>query len=494
VANNSNGLPLAKWALAAVFVAACSSDDSSGMTDGGHDSGLPDAHAPEADASHDADASTAMDASTMDAAQADASTTVDSGPDEADSGAADGLRAFVGAEGFGTETPGGRGGRVITVTTLEASGPGSLTEALRSTGPRIVVFRVSGVIDLAEDIDLTEEQSYLTVAGQSSPGGITIRGGGALISYHSGFHDAVFRHLRFRGNGNYDNLSFAEVHHIVIDHCDFSGAEDEALDITYAHDVTVQWSTYSNSGPGGQRYGWLLAYAPTTNISIHHNFSAHHVNRCAPHMHWGDEGPPPEGARIDYVNNVIYDCAFEKIMDVSGPDSSMLIMNMIGNVAIAGPNTPMTDGVRFTNLGTSTTLFAEDNVYEPDHDIFSPLYHEAQMIAARHPFPAITTHSATDARERVLANVGAWPRDAMNTRTIADVAAGTGALGDVGDPLIEGGPAAPEDTDSDGMPDAWEEMNGLNPASDADAAADRDDDGYTNIEEYLDELAASLLP
>ena len=440
------------------------------------------------------DAAHAADASTSDAARDDARTPDDSGPDGADGGAPPALRAFAGAEGFGTETPGGRGGRVIAVTTLDASGPGSLTEALRSTGPRIVVFRVSGVIDLAEDIDLTEEQSYLTVAGQTSPGGITIRGGGALISYHSGIHDAVFRHLRFRGNGNYDNLSFAEVHHIVIDHCDFSGAEDEALDITYAHDVTVQWSTYSNSGPGGQRYGWLLAYAPTTNISIHHNFSAHHVNRCAPHLHWGDDGPPPEGARIDYVNNVIYDCAFEKILDVAGPDSSMLIMNMIGNVAIAGPNTPATDGVRFTNLGTTTLLYDDDNVYEPDHDIFSPLYHEAQVAPARHPFTTITTHGAAEARYRVLASAGAWPRDPMNTRTIAEVATGTGALGDIDDPLIEDGPDAPPDADADGMPDAWEELHGLDAASAADATGDLDDDGYTNVEEYLDELAASITP
>jgi hypothetical protein len=82
----------------------------------------------------------------------------------------------------------------------------------------------------------------------------------------------------------------------------------------------------------------------------------------------------------------------------------------------------------------------------------------------------------------------------MNARTIADVEAGTGALGDIDDALIESGPAAPEDTDSDGMPNAWEEMNGLDSASADDADADLDADGYTNVEEYLDELAASIVP
>src|SRR6185503_18461068 len=93
-----------------------------------------------------------------------------------DAGAA---RAFPGAEGFGTETPGGRGGMVYIVTTLDWDGPGSLSEALLAKEPRIVVFRVSGVIDVPAGVSvLTEASSYVTVAGQTSPGGITLRGAG----------------------------------------------------------------------------------------------------------------------------------------------------------------------------------------------------------------------------------------------------------------------------------------------------------------------------
>src|SRR5689334_447091 len=76
--------------------------------------------------------------------------------------------SFPGAEGFGARTPGGRGGRVIFVTNLNDSGPGSLREACGAKGPRTVLFRVAGLIDLKKPIDV--EEPFLTVAGQSAPG------------------------------------------------------------------------------------------------------------------------------------------------------------------------------------------------------------------------------------------------------------------------------------------------------------------------------------
>src|SRR6185312_10595608 len=82
--------------------------------------------------------------------------------------AADNLPAFPGAEGFGANTPGGRGGKVLIVTNLADSGPGSLREACMTAGPRIVVFRVAGTIALKSPITVTEP--YLTLEGQSAPG------------------------------------------------------------------------------------------------------------------------------------------------------------------------------------------------------------------------------------------------------------------------------------------------------------------------------------
>ncbi len=405
---------------------------------------------------------------------------------------AGGLRAFPGAEGFGTETIGGRRGKVYVVTTLDFEGPGSFSEALFATEPRTIVFRVSGVIDVPVGGPVLEEaHSFVTVAGQTSPGGITLRGAGATLeSYQAGFHDGVFRFLRFRGNGNYDNVSFNTTHNLVFDHCDFSGAEDEALDITFSHDFTIQWSTVTNSGPGGQVYGQLLAYPPTSHITMHHNLSAHHSNRCGPHMHWGENGEAPaEGALFDYRNNVIYNCAFEKGMDITSPTTGTLQFNIVGNTAKAGPNTPNEGNTALMGIGDTASVYEHDNVYQPGLPIFT-IYSTPTLVSDAFDFPAVTTQAADVAFEAVLNQAGAWPRDPMNTRTVSEVRAGTGALGNVSDALIESGPEAPSDADVDGMADDWETAHQLDPADPADNNADADGDGYTNIEQYINELAA----
>lgn len=405
-------------------------------------------------------------------------------------------RAFPGAEGFGTETPGGRGGKVFVVSTLSWDGPGSLSEALLATEPRIIVFRVSGVIDVPGGgvSSLSEAHSFVTVAGQTSPGGITLRGAETTLeSYHARFHDAVFRFLRFRGNGNYDNVAFNETHRLVFDHCDFSGGSDEAFDMTFSHDFTVQWSTVTNSGPDGQVYGQLIAYPPTANISMHHNFSAHHRNRCGPHMHWGEEGAAPsDGAAFDFRNNVIYDCAFEKGLDISAPTTGFLAFNVVGNYAKAGPSTPNEGNTAFMGIGATARVYADDNVYEPGLPVFT-VYSEPELATEPFDFPAVTTQPAAEAYELVLDQAGAWPRDAMNRRTVMEARNGSGALSNVSDPLIESGPEPPPDADLDGMADAWEAAHGLDPADAGDSSEDRDGDGYTNIEEYINELAASLV-
>jgi hypothetical protein len=407
-----------------------------------------------------------------------------------------GVRAFPGAEGFGTQTRAGRGGKVFVVTTLDWAGPGSFSEALLATEPRIIVFAVSGVIDVPGGgvSALSEENSFVTIAGQTSPGGITLRGAETTLeAYHSGFHDAVFRFLRFRGVSNYDNVSFNETHDFVFDHCDFSGGSDEAFDITFSHDFTVQWTTVANSGPKGQVYGQLIAYPPTSNISMHHNFSAHHKNRCGPHMHWGTEGEAPAGgARFDYRNNVIYDCGFEKGLDITAPTSGFLEFNIVGNYAKAGPNTPAEGNTAFMGIGETGHLFEHDNVYQPKLPILT-IYSKPVVTPQPFDFPEITTQPAAEAYDKVLAEVGAWPRDSMNLRTLAEARDGTGALGDVSDTLIESGPQPPGDTDRDGIADTWEAGHGLDSTDASDSSADRDGDGYTNIEEYVNELAASLV-
>ncbi len=435
-------------------------------------------------------------------ADSDASAPADEGPQPTSEGSddsggesdtdADGpLAAFPGAEGWGTETPGGRGGRVMIVDTLAWDGPGSFSEAMFATESRIIVFAVSGVIEVPDSVpSLGPEHSFVSVAGQTSPGGITFVGGGTpLTNYHTDFHDGVFRFLRFRGQTSYDNVSLNEAHHVVFDHCDFSGGEDETLDITYGHDITISWSTITNSGPNGQRYGFLLAYAPSERISYHHNLSAHHVNRCGPHMHWGDEGANAEGAQIDIRNNVIYDCGFEQLFSISSPEVGVLAFNLVGNYGKMGPATPVSDSVAVISMGAHP-IHEADNVYE-GNPVFHP-WSEPILQREPHEAPPVTTTSAMEAYDAVLAGAGAWPRDEMNLRTIAEVQNGTGELGIVDDPLIESGPDAPPDGDADGMPDAWETEQGLDPSTD-DSAGDVDGDGWTNIEEYLHARAVELI-
>jgi hypothetical protein len=416
----------------------------------------------------------------------------DAGPLPLDGGGASGpLRAFPGAEGFGTETPGGRGGRVIAVTSLASSGPGTLRAALLETGPRIVVFRVSGVIELDDHIVLGEENSFVTVAGQTSPGGITITGSGDVESYQNDFHDAVFRFLRFRGRGRADNVSFNQVHHLVFDHCDFSGGYDEAFDVTYASDVTMQWSTITNSDSSGQNYGALIAYEPTTRISLHHNFHAHHAGRCLADMHWGDLGPGPEGAIVDVRNSVVYNCRFDVPLYAENYAPGTIRWNFVGNYFRAGPDTSRENAAMFRLPAMfETEAYESDNSYEG-----MPVFANVRFPIAETPFPhaAVTTSPAETAWSEVLAKAGAFPRDAMNERTIREAMEGSGRLGQLGDPFIESGPEPPADSDGDGMADEWESARGFDPAR-ADGDADADGDGYTNVEEYLADLAASLVP
>lgn len=457
------------------------------------------------DAGEGVDAGEARDAGTPMGRDAG---TYDAGPrpthprDGGPGGASGPLSAFPGAEGYGTETPGGRGGDVMIVTTLNWGGAGSFSEALYTPRPRTIVFEVSGVIDAPDAAPaLGPQHSFLTIAGQTSPGGITFRGtgvgGSTIYSYQptapeSGqLRDVVIRFARFRGRGNSDNITVAGVRRFVFDHCDFSGADDEALDVTYAQDVTVSWSTVTNSGPGSH-YGFLFAYHPTTRISYHHNLSANHFNRCGFNAHWGEGGPPAAGADLDVRNNVLHNCGNETFFhywDEPTWPLNTIRANFIGNTFSSGPNTH-TGWVAIFGTNSGVTVHESDNDY-PGYPTF-PGWASPRLQNNPLPMSPVTTYPRTEARDRVLAHAGAWPRDAMNVRTINQVLTGGGALGQTNDPMITSGPPAPADGDRDGMPDAWETQYGTNPSV-FDANDDLDGDGWTNLEEYLADRANELV-
>lgn len=439
------------------------------------------------------------------------------------------LPAFPGAEGFGSDTVGGRGGDVYTVTTLDWSGPGSFAEALyEKTGPRTIVFAVSGVIEVPADsignYELTAENSYVTVAGQTSPGGITFQmtgeGATALWSYNltndeppvpfsdnDQFHDAVFRHLRFRGVGNTDNVSLAGVHNIIFDHCDFSGADDESLDITFAHDITIQNSTITNSGrTSGEnsKYGFLLAYPPSDNLSFHHNLTANHGDRCGAHIHWEFGGTPDGGADIDIRNNVMYNCWHESFFYPSTDTQPQheVHLNFVGNTMLVGPNSAGPGKSHSTTgmLGfyrQSTSVYATDNVF-PDaqfpggqRPLFVEGYSTPTVVNTAFDYGSdnanVTTQGVATAQTLVMDTAGAWPRDNMNQRTIDEINTKTGSLGNSSSILTTATSNVPSDSDGDGMADTWEQQHGLNVGSND--ANVYNSDGYTHLEHYLNELA-----
>jgi len=240
--------------------------------------------------------------------------------------------AVPGAEGFGEQAKGGSGGRTIWVRNLAADGPGSLREALDATGPRIVKFKVSGVIELKRDVLVIgspyrqqwaertragedpglNPHSYVTIDGSSAPGpGITIHGNMRIS--HGASH-VILRHLRIRDNGwvaraGADCITVTDdCRHILIDRCSLTWGRDETVNFWgVCGDATVQWCIITGYGPHGYNF---LNGAGTDRITLHHNLLAHGMSR-SPRI-GGNVGRikgktfPVPHPTIDVRNNVIY--------------------------------------------------------------------------------------------------------------------------------------------------------------------------------------------
>ncbi|UCG49588.1 MAG: right-handed parallel beta-helix repeat-containing protein, partial [Phycisphaerales bacterium] len=441
------------------------------------------------------------------------------------------LPAFPGAEGYGSYTPGGRGGRIIEVTNLNDSGPGSLRSAMEASGSRIVVFRVSGTITLKNAIRV--RTPYLTVAGQTSPGGVQIRGHGQPegdwgVWFVNGAHDIVVRHLRVRMGGNLkhdagNNLlcyGTAEpgVHDVIFDHCSVCWGSDTQLDWygSYLDRATFQWNIIAEADMGSHIGG---NRAPK-RITLHHNLYANLGSRTPLMQH---------AAVFDFRNNIIYNwngnnsavfgqfalnsSAFGNVVDnlwLAGPESGYPYLN-VGNggpVRIDGsaaeeggtklyisgnwgPRCPTGCGNDWTGHGVNTWDY-----YELNKDGSTHLVNQAQYDAEK-PFsaPPVTLDPVSRLLDKVLPTVGAYKpsRDVIDRRIVKSVRDKTGTYrvntsGPWPD-LAGGAPAPPPDTDHDGMSDVWERARGLNPENPDDANGDLDADGYTNVEEYLSELA-----
>jgi pectate lyase len=457
--------------------------------------------------------------------------------------------AFPGAEGFGAQSKGGRGGTVIEVTNLNDSGAGSLRACVAAQGPRICVFRVGGTITTQSEIIATNP--YLTIAGQTAPGGgITLR---AAQNYHEepfiiSTHDVVIRFVRFRAgasavpNSSRRSLTInSGAYNVILDHCSFSWATDQPLLlIDGVHNTTVQWSiiseglAHSTHSEGGvfQEHSTGLSVSgknyksteKTGNITIHHNLLAHNGGRNPQNAGYGLE---------DVVNNVIYNWGGQGFTthDLQADVPS----NVVNNFFKPGVNTTGYE-IRASHVNEANTgprIYVSGNIgprrtddTQPGLNSVSPsdrIYTVSSPFAA----PAVFTTSAEQAYRDVLLKAGTRipMLDAVDKRIIEEVKSGGGRIIDcvsaaeltspincstrvflspadytrygINDPLdSKGWPilaagTSPQDSDHDGMPDTWETARGLNPNLN-DSAQDRNRDGYTNIEEYINELVAAL--
>jgi hypothetical protein len=428
--------------------------------------------------------------------------------------AASKLAAFPGAEGFGMAACGGRGGRVIEVTNLEDNGPSSLREAIDANGPRIVVFRVGGYIELKSMLDINKPD--ITIAGQTAPGdGICLKNYGLEIRSDN----VIVRYLRIRPSDitkrEFDAISVLDGRDIVIDHCSTSWSLDEVVSVVSRRptmgNVTIQWCIIEESlncsahRKGCHGYASLIRAAFGNGVTYHHNLYAHNNGRNPRPGNYVNSQIDPCGLFFDFRNNVVYNWGGKHAGyndDGRNEANSITSMNFVNNYYIRGPNS--TGSVAFRESTTGCKAYFSGNWMDGacPNDPWSLVefvdFNEAQKDAYKQsaPLPAapVTTEETPAAYKRVLADAGAsFPaRDAVDKRVVDNVVKKTGRIinhiDEVGGyPKMESG-TAPVDSDHDGMPDTWETAVGLNPNDANDARGDRDKDGYTNIEEYINRL------
>jgi hypothetical protein len=416
--------------------------------------------------------------------------------------------AFPGAEGAGRHAAGGRGGAVLHVTTLADSGPGSLRAAVEARGPRTILFAVAGTIRLKADLVIREPR--VTIAGQSAPGGgITLADHGLVIRAD----DVVVRHLRVRrgpAGGEGDAIWVAGGSRIILDHVSASWSTDETLSVSGPRegppprDVTVQWSLIAESlrrsvhAKGEHGYGSLVRGSDGAEYSFHHNLWAHHQARMPRPGNYRPVAEDPTGPLMQFRSNLFYNWG-GKASGYNADSAARATYNFIDNSYRPGPDSRGRLAFREENSEARAYFAGNLMAGAPPADpwlLVEGADRPGYRLAAPAPTAPVAAEPAAAAEARILAHAGAacW-RDPVDTRVVADVAAGTGRL--IDDPAEVGGwPALPAgrpapDQDGDGMPDSWERATGSNPAkADSNAPAP---DGLTRLEAWLAHRAAACL-
>ena len=447
-------------------------------------------------------------------------------------------QAFPGAEGGGAQVTGGRGGNIYYVTSLsDTDSPGTLRYAVSSstrfTGPLTVLFKVSGIISLTSNLSI--RKSNLTIAGQSAPGdGICIRNYSVKVSADN----VIIRFMRFRMGDETANVGDALEGQnrtgVIIDHCSMSWSTDECSSFYDNTNFTMQWCILSESlrisvhDKVNHGYGGIWG---GQSASFHHNLLAHHDSRN-PRMNGTRYIYPDPNELVDFRNNVIYNWGSN-----SGYAGEGGRYNFVNNLYRPGPASSNSarifqpygddgtnaqppgvwglfyvDGNYMTNKtdGSLNTTIISDNWIGITPNPSTKPKSELKSLAV-FDVPSVTTHTAQKAFDKVLSLAGhSFVSDTIDkriakealTKTITYTTGGNGSTNGIIDTQshIGGWPAYNSsdpltDTDTDGIPDIWEEAYHLDKNNPADGKTTTLDPGhvYTNVEVYLANLVQHIV-
>jgi len=454
--------------------------------------------------------------------------------------------AFPSAEGFGKYTTGGRGCKVVEVTTLADSGEGSLRWALTEAGREnsTIVFRVSGIIDIGPNPQRKHERSIraklknVTIAGQTAPGeGILLRGGKLNLG---GSENVIIRNIRSRlgtlgdpAKTKKENfieggaIGVENARNIIIDHCCFGWSGEENVTMYDNHFTTVQWCIVheglfdAGHHKGVRGYGAQWGGSPAT---FHHNLLCSNDSRSA-RINGATNPAVDKNVFLEYQNNVNFNWGRRNSCyggENEAGEGSSHECNFVGNYYKPGPAHPEDNvfielsqarkGKQLT--GPSLWHFA-DNVMEgvdvsntwqlvSNRTGFAVEAMNSQRLLSHPSYEPYLTPAepAREAYQQVLRRAGTIRRDVVERRLVDDVRSGQpryrgqsaqkqGIIDAPSD--AEGWPAyapatAPADSDHDGMPDQWERDNGFDPSDPSDGPRVVASEGYTALEVYLNSL------
>jgi len=448
--------------------------------------------------------------------------------------------SFPGAEGFGANATGGRNGSVYYVTNLNCSGAGSLQNGLNQLGAKYILFKVSGIIPCAAEVF----KGDVTIAGQTSPGGIIVRGiiFDEIYEQNTISRNAIIRHLRSRPkpsqtlpNQGYvldDGLRLDGASNVIVDHCSFANAIDESVQISNSRNITVQNCMLSETlgehfNLGGMLMNYSTSAHPQDNISIHHNVW-NRIGGRFPEISCESPYCSSNPLNVEITSNLFWDQQIETWYNsctTGGSDCKnfRLNMNYTNNFSVVRNtyNGPLASADFLNN--SNNKLFVSGNKMNryaqyADYQLFyccndfntnapNTNLGAAQKLTSRNAFPLISPTIATDLKEYAIKNVGAFPRDPMDRRLINPISQnllatqainGVDYFNDAFQLDFTTQPIAPTDSDNDGMPNDWETNNGLNPSVQDHNGTQLSKkftgiEGYTNLECYLNELSDKLI-